>query len=735
MYKIHFRFLLNIIFLSIFLVANVGSITAQQKKNIQLEDIWARGLFFGEQFEGLSFMEDDQYYSLLENDKGPVPSLVKYALSGGSKKVIIPAEAFSYQGNAIEPSGYEFSADESKVLISSQEEKIYRRSSKAFFYVYDVSTQILKPVSTEGKQSYAAFSPDGKQVAFVRDNNMFYVNLSDGKETQVTSDGILNKIINGSTDWVYEEEFEFTRAFFWSPDSRKIAFYKFDESQVKEYNMQVWSGLYPADYTYKYPKAGEKNAEVSIHCYDLATGTTSPINTGEEKDNYIPRVKWTHDPDLLSILRLNRNQNHLEVLHASMASGKVSVAYEEKNYTYIEVNDDLTYLNDGKSFLISSEKNGFRHLYLYGMDGKQINAVTVGNWEVDKVMGVDENKKRIYFTSAEISSLERYLYSIDYTGKSKKQITSDKGMHEVTMSPGFSYFIDEWSTADAPPEVRLFSAGGKVVKTLTSNDGLKGTLATYNLSATEFFQFHSAGNVAINASMIKPPGFNASAKYPVFIHLYGGPGHQTVKNGWNGPDYAWYQMLAQKGYVIVSIDNRGTGGRGAEFKKCTQHQLGKYETEDLIAAAKYLGSLSYIDKDRIGVFGWSFGGYMSSLAMTVGADYFKAGIAVAPVTSWRFYDTIYTERFLGQPKDNPSGYDDNSPLSHASKLKGAYLLIHGTGDDNVHVQNSIEMEKALIKANKQFQVFYYPDRNHGIYGGNTRLHLYTMMTQFIEKNL
>jgi dipeptidyl-peptidase-4 len=709
--------------------------TFSQQKNIQLEDIWESGLFFAEGAEELRFMKDDHYYSLLEHDENNNAFLTKNALEEEKKEILVAPGSLNFMGQKIQPDDYEFSIDETKILFRTGTERIYRRSFRAEYYIFDIKTKKLSHLSENGKQSYATFSPDGMKVAYVRGNDLFIANTGRSQEYRVTTDGALNRIINGSTDWVYEEEFEFTKSFHWSPDSRKIAFYKFDESQVKEYNMQIWSGLYPHDYRYKYPKAGEENASVSIHCYDLISNKTTMINTGSFKDNYIPRMKWTKNPDLISIQRLNREQNHLELLHASVSSGKAEVVYNEKNDSYIEINDDLTYFNDGQSFLLTSEKDGYRHIYLYAMDGKLKQMITRGPWEVSKFLGVDERNKQIYYTSTEVSPMERYLYCIDYAGENKKQLTKQKGTHEVTFSSAYNYYMDNFSTADTPPAIYLCKASGEKIKTFTDNNHLKEALHFFKISSTEYFQYKTDQDILINASMLKPPDFNEAKQYPVFIYIYGGPGSQNVKNEWHGPDYGWFQMLAQKGYIVVTIDNRGTGGRGASFKKCTQHQLGKNETEDLIAAARYLGSLPYIDKTRIGIFGWSFGGYMSSLAMTVGADYFKAGIAVAPVISWRFYDTIYTERFLGSPKDNPSGYDDNSPITHAGKLKGAYLLVHGTADDNVHLQNSIEMERALINANKQFSTFHYPERNHGIYGGNTRLHLYKMMTTFLQNNL
>lgn len=698
---------------------------AQEKKSINIEDIWASGTFRSQYMPGFNWMSDDQSYSALANNQ-----IVRFKISDQQ-----PAETIFKNQDNLEIDDYEFNETENKLLIATDTEPIYRHSFVATYYVYDRKTDQLKKLFPE-KISYPTFSPDGQKVAFVSGNNLYYVDLTNFKATQITDDGKKNFIINGSTDWVYEEEFSFTKGFSWSPDSKKIAYYKFDESEVKEYNLQLWNDLYPTDYRYKYPKAGEKNSEVSIHTYFLDSGKKITLNTGEEKDQYIPRMQWTRHNDVVSIQRLNRLQNKFELLHANVISGEVKAVYKESNNTYVEINDDLTYLKDGNHFILTSEKSGFKHIYRFDMNGKPVNQITKGNWEVAEFLGADEKSGLVYYTSTEVSPLERHLYSIGLDGKKKKRLTEKKGTHEISISPGFTYFVDAYSTLNTPPQISLHrSLNGKLEKVFVSNEDLKNTMNEYNISPAEFFKFTTPDKVSLSGFMIKPLNFDPSKKYPVLVSIYGGPGHQSVTDSWQGPNYFWYQMLAQQGYIVVSVDNRGTGGRGSDFKKITQNKLGKFETEDLIHTAQYLGSLPFVDKSRLGIFGWSFGGYLSSLAMTLGADYYKAGIAVAPVISWRFYDTIYTERYLGLPQENPSGYDENSPLSHAEKLKGNYLLIHGTADDNVHVQNSYAMQDALINANKQFEVFYYPDKNHGIYGGITRYHLYKKMTDFIYSNL
>ena len=721
------RFLLVVVF-----AIALFSAQAQQKKSITLQDIWAKPTFRAKGFEGFKWMKNDNHYTSSGYTANKYFYIVKHDVTtGNALDTILKSAPLNAGGEDLVFEDYSFSPDEKKVLLTVGEEKIYRRSTRAYYFVVNLLTKQLNLLS-DSPISYPAFSPDASKIAFVKDNNLFIYDFVISKETQVTTDGAYNSIINGSTDWVYEEEFEFAPAFFWSPDGKKIAFYRFDESRVKEYNMELFSGLYPTDYKYKYPVAGKDNSEVVIKLYYLDNAKTETV---DYKSDYFPRIKWTSDPDVLSVVSLNRNQNNYSILNYDTDSKKIKTIYEEKNTTYVEVNDNLRYLKPGKGFLLSSEKDGYRHIYHYDNDGKLIKQVTKGNWEVDNFLGVDEKTGSVYYTSTEESPMQRQLYKISISGENKVKISSEKGYHQAEMSPNLIYYVDNFTTATAPPSISLYSASGKKIKALEDNKALQETISGYKTSALEFFSFTTESNTSLNAWMIKPAGFNPAKKYPVLLTIYGGPGHQTVTEQWGGPNYLWYQMLADKGYIIVAVDGRGTGGRGAEFKKITQLKLGKYETEDVINTAKYLKKQAYVNGDKIGVFGWSFGGYLSSLAITLGADYFSAAIAVAPVISWRYYDTIYTERYLGLPKDNAEGYDLYSPLSHADKLKGNYLLIHGTADDNVHVQNSMAMQTALVKANKQFQCFYYPDKNHGIYGGNTRLHLFQQMTDFLDKSL
>jgi dipeptidyl-peptidase-4 len=557
------------------------------------------------------------------------------------------------------------------------------------------------------------------------------------KEVQVTKDGKPNYIINGSADWVYEEELSLTKAFYWSPDSKRLAFYRFDETNVREYNLQIWheGQLYPEDRRYKYPKAGEVNSIVEIKIFTLDNSNTTTVDIGSETDIYIPRVTWTQNPELLSVRRLNRHQNNMEVLHANASTGVTNLILADKSPAYVNV-ETLLYLNDGMHILTTSEQSGFKHIYLYTITGKLVRQITTGNWDVASFAGVNQKSKRqkLYFTSYEESPLDQYFYSIDLSGKNKQKLSNDIGVNRVNLSKDYKYYLNYNSSATSVNKVELFQTkGNKLIKVLEDNAGLKSKSKEYGFVDKEFFTFNIIDGTTLNGYMLRPANFNENNKYPVLMYQYSGPGSQSVNNSWGGR--SWHQLLAQKGYIIVVIDGRGTGGRGADFKKQTYKQLGKLEVEDQIAGAKYLANLPYVDAARIGIWGWSYGGYMSSLAILRGNDVFSMAIAVAPVTSWRYYDTIYTERFLQTPQENPEGYDENSPATYAANLKGKFLLIHGTGDDNVHFQNTVALEDALITAGKQFSSFYYPDRAHGIRSRNAQAHLYTMMTEFILNNL
>lgn len=700
-----------------------------QNKEVSLEDIWKNYAFYPDYVWGLESMNNGTYYTQIDSDENG-SKLNKYSYRTGkrlstladSKKLGIPV------GN------YTFSDNEQKVLFATETESIYRHSSRSIYYVYNIRNKKLTKLSDD-KLMYATFSPDGSQVAYVKENNLFLMDLGNMQETQITADGVNNEIINGATDWVYEEEFALVKAFFWSPDGKKIAFYRFDESEVKKFSMDMFQGnLYPTQYEFRYPKTGEDNSEISIHLYDIASGNTKNINVGEDFE-YLPRMGWTKDPNTLYVFRMNRHQNQLDFLLVNANTVNSRVLFTETDKYYVDIHDNTTFLEDKEHFIWTSEKSGFNHLYQVSLTDGSMQQITNGDWEVMSYHGMNTESGKVFYTSTEEGAINRSVYSINTDGTEKQKLTKNIGTNSATFSKGMKYFINNYSTANTAPYFSLHNASGKQIRVLKDNKALAEKMESYAFSNKEFFEFTTSEDVTLNGWIMKPADFDSNKQYPVFMFLYGGPGSQQVLNSWGWNNYFWYQHLTQQGYIVACIDNRGTGGRGAEFKKMTYQQLGKYETIDQIEANKYLGSLPYVDANRIGIQGWSYGGYMSSLAITKGADVFKMAIAVAPVTNWRYYDNIYTERYMRTPQENASGYDNNSPINHVDKLKGKYLLIHGTADDNVHVQNTYEMVNALVKANKQFDLFVYPDKNHGIYGGNTRLHLYQLMTDYILENL
>ena len=722
-------------------IASFSTAQNNTKKQLSNEEIWGKPMFSARGISGLRSMKDGKHYSsfyIHPQTKETYILAYEYA-SGKVSDTILKASELKLQiPNDIQTialENYAFNADESKIIISNSTESIYRHSTKELNYIFDRKTRKLQNVSDFGKQMFATLSPDGSKVAFVRDNNIYITELATRQETKVTDDGEWEKIINGWCDWVYEEEFGFAQAFYWSPDGSSIAYYKFDESQVKRFNMAMYGDLYPKDYQYKYPKAGEKNSIVSVHVYQLANQKTITVDIGTETDIYIPRIKWTNKANQLCVFRMNRHQNKLEYLMADAITGKTKTILTEESKTYIDVNDDLTFLNDNKSFIISTEKDGWNHLYHYDLNGKLIRQITKGNWEMTSLYGFDAAQKTIYFQAAMKSPMQREVYKINIDGKGLKKLTTADGTNNATFSTGCSYFINFYSNANTPNYITLNDQNGKEIRVLEDNKKLKDRLAEYDLTKKEFLSITTSEGVQLNAWMMKPTNFDPNKKYPVYMFLYGGPGSQQVLDSWGGANYMWYQMLTQKGYIVVCVDNRGTGARGAEFKKMTYMNLGKYETIDQIESAKWLARQPYVDGTRIGIQGWSYGGYMSSLCITKGADVFKMAIAVAPVTNWKYYDSIYTERYLRTPQENNAGYEENSPINFVDKLKGKYLIIHGTADDNVHFQNSVDMIAAMVKANKKFESAYYPNKNHGIFGGNTRLHLYNLMTDFVLENL
>ena len=712
--KILYQKLISCVVFSVF--------TLNSAQEITLNKIHS-GYYRTEFIYGINSMNDGEHYTVLEKD-----GIVKYSYKTGKKiETILEAKIQDYT----------FSHDESKVLVLNEQQPIYRHSFLGKYHVVNLSKNGKTTALNNGNWvQEPKFSPDGRFVAFISGNNLYYQDLSSEKITQITFDGEKNKIINGLADWVYEEEFGHADMYQWTKNSESLVFVKFDESQVKEMNMQVFNGnLYPQDFRFKYPKAGEENSKVSVYAYDLKLNKSTQINLANFEAYYIPQVFQTAQPNEIAIATSNRHQNKLEIIKINTKNYSTKKILTETDAAWIETDNlSLEFLEDN-SFLWASERDGFRHFYWYTPDGKLKKQITKGNWEITDYYGFSPKNSEILVQTTEKGSTNRVVSKINIkTGK--KQIVSElNGTNNADFSKSFQYFINTHSSAEQPNTYTLRDFNGKTLRELQNNNSALKKLQSDGFVTKEFFQIPNKNGDQMNAWMIKPKDFSPNKKYPVLMYQYSGPGSQQVSNAWDGRNTIWFNLLAQKGYIVLCVDGRGTGYRGTKYKKATYKNLGKYEIEDQIAAAQWIGSQSFVDAGRIGIFGWSFGGYMASLAMTKGADVFKVGIAVAPVTTWRYYDTIYTERYLQTPQENPQGYDENSPINFADLMKGKYLLIHGTADDNVHYQNAVEMAEALIQKNKEFEFMTYPDKNHGIYGGNTRLHLYQKMTNFILNNL
>lgn len=719
--------------LLLLLVALIQPIFSQTKE-ITLEDIWAKKTFNTETLEAFHSMKNGDYYTIINhNSYGTYMDKYDYRTLEKVETLVLgkDLEGFKYFND------YTFSQDETKLIIGVNLKGIYRHSKIGKYYVYDLLSKNLELISEHDIQE-PTFSPDGAKIAFVLNNNIYLKDLLTKETIQITFDGEKNKIINGITDWVYEEEFSLVRAFEWNTASNKLAFLRFDESEVPEFSMDIYGkGVYPSSQTFKYPKPGENNSKVTLHLYDLLKKEGGKIDLKSYDQYYIPRIQWTKVAHELAVTTLNRHQNNINLVSIDTNTKEPVLLLNESDAAYLEIDDDLTFLHDN-SFIWSSDRDGFNHLYHYNSNGDLKNQITSGQWEVTKYYGFNKETKKVFYQSTEEGSINRSIYSIGISGKKKKKLSQLVGTNSAAFSNSFNYFVNTFSSYTHPTKYSLVDANtGKELKEILNNEKLAEKLATYNLPTKEFSTLKTK-NGEFNMYMIKPKDFDPNKKYPLLMFQYSGPGSQRVVNTYHNSarNEYWHMMLSQKGYIIACVDGRGTGYKGRDFKKVTYKELGKYEIEDQIESARLLGERTYIDKNRIGIWGWSFGGFMSTLAITKGADVFKMAIAVAPVTSWRYYDSVYTERFLRTPQENPSGYDDNSPLNFAHLLEGDYLLIHGTADDNVHVQNSMQMINALVEANKQFEYFGYPDRAHGIYKGlNTRLHLFNKMTTFIEENL
>lgn len=699
----------------------VVAFSASYAQEITLDKIYS-GYYRGKGITGISSLKDGEHYAVIERD-----GIAKYAYKDTKKK-----------GNIVEGryENYELSEDETKILLLKESEQIYRHSFLGIFEVKDLKSGKTILVNNGKAVQEPRLSPDASKVAFIAENNLFYQDVNTGKITQITTDGEKNEILNGLADWVYEEEFGHARLYEWTKNSDAIVFVKSDESAVKEVNIPIYNkNLYPQEMKFKYPKAGEENSKVSAHLYRLDSGKVMKIDLSGFKNYYIPNVIQTAKADEVILITSERVQNASDILKVNTKTGKVAKLFTETDEKWIETdNVTLKFLEDN-SFLWASERDGHRHIYWYHADGKLKKQITKGKWEVTDFYGFDPKNKEIYIQTTQNGSINKVVSKVNILSGKSQIISNKEGNNAANFSQNFQYFIETSSTSKVPHTYVLKDNNGKSLKELQNNKEQLDKLEADNFVPKEFFTIPNSVGDQMNAYIIKPKNFDKNKKYPVFMFQYSGPGSQQVSNSWDNGNGLWFNHLAQKGYLVVCVDGRGTGYKGTAYKKATYKNLGKYEIEDQITAAQWLGNLPYVDKTRIGIFGWSFGGYMASLALTKGADTFKLGIAVAPVTNWRYYDTIYTERFMLTPQENPSGYDDNSPTSHAHLLKGKFLMIHGTADDNVHFQNAMEFSEALIQNNKQFDFMAYPDKNHGIYGGNTRKQLYQYMTNYILNNL
>ncbi|HUF70042.1 MAG TPA: S9 family peptidase [Longimicrobiales bacterium] len=628
---------------------------------------------------------------------------------------------------------FTWSRDGSRALIFANSQRVWRRNTKGTYYVWDRASGRTVPVSRAGGlQSFATFSPDAQRVAWVRDSDIWVSDPFAGRELRLTQDGG-GDIINGTTDWVHEEELDLSHAFRWSPDGQRIAFWRFDQSPIEPFLMLDELQLYPGLVPVRYPKAGTPNSIVDIRIIDIASGRITTVETGSDPDVYLARMEWAGNDELI-IQRLNRGQNRIDVLLAEAVSGRSRAIFAETDNAWVDVDDDLTWIRDGRQFLWTSERDGFNHIYLFNRDGSTVRQLTSGEWDVRDLVGVSEGAGRVWFTSSERGPLEKQLYTVDLNGRGMRRVSTGEGWHDVVLAADGRSYIDTHSRTGSPPVTTLHSADGRPIRVIADNAVLAARLQQHQLGTHVFFQFATTDSVTLNGWMIRPPDFDATRRYPVLMYVYGGPGSQTVTDAWGGSRWLWHQLLAQQGMVIVSIDNRGTGGRGAAFRKIVHRNLGHSETQDQIEGARWLATQPWVDASRIGIWGWSYGGFMTALSM-MSSDVFRAGIAVAPVTDWRLYDTIYTERFMARPAENPEGYDKSSAILKAAELSGRLFLIHGTGDDNVHFQNTLRLTNALQDARKQFDLMVYANRTHSLTGGETPRHHFEAMTEWVLRYL
>ncbi len=713
---------------------SLSFVLLKSQENITIEELWKNYSFSQRNFGKIKVLKNSDSFTRLESNK-ELQQIVKYSFTSGKKELVIfDSQKFKLKNRI---SSYKFSHQENYLIIETDREGIYRYSYRSKCLLYDIQNDKIYDVFDEKIQNLS-FSPDEKFVSFTFENNIYIneiQNILKGKINsfkKITSDGKNNSIINGSSDWVYEEEFGLVQAYQWSPDGKKIAYLKFDEENVNTFSMDIFKGqLYPSSKTFKYPKAGEDNSVVNLYIHDLEENKTKFIYT--EKDyEYIPRFFWTFTSNKLVFYGLNRLQNNLDFIVLNYENLQTEILFSENDSCYIEIKNELEFFNENH-FIWISEKDGYYHAYLKNLEGFE-SQLTKGNWEIKEIYGFDSDLMKLYYSSNEEGTETQSLFSLDIEYDFKEKISTKLGFNDAVFSHSLKNYINYYSNANQPNQISLNKADGSEIMIFENNQILIDKLSKYKLNKKEFFKIQT-DDTELDAWIIKPTKFDENKKYPLMMFVYGGPGSKEVLDKWEGNDFLWHQYLSQNGIIIVSVDNRGTGGKGASFRKVTYRNLGKYETIDILDAAKFLSKFNYVDEKRIGIQGWSYGGYLSSLAITKGSSIFDLSVAIAPVTNWRFYDNIYTERYMSKPILNSDGYDQNSPINFVSYLRGKYLLVHGTADDNVHVQNTYEMVSALVNENKEFELFIYPDKNHGIYGGNTRFHLYNKITNFILENL
>ena len=677
---------------------------------------------------------DDTYYTATQQNGGAT-DLYRVNAETGVRELLVAGDALVPPGadGPIQIEGYEFSSDRSRVLIYTNSARVWRQNTKGEYYVWDFDQQRLLPTATEpGYQQFAKFAPSGRLVGFVRDNDLFVMDLEAGRETRITTDGS-EDIINGTSDWVYEEELGLRDAFRISADGTKIAFWRFDQSAIKPFYLLDELQLYPELLAVRYPKAGEENSQVRIGIADIATRevTWMDLSVG---DGYVAQMGFMGSSNELWLTRLNRHQNQLDLILANAQTGETRVIMTDRDDAWVDA-DTPIWINDDQEFVYLSDRDGYTQAFLFRRDGALVGKITQEPWDVRSIDGVDEESRVLYFTANGDGPLERHVYRVGLDGAGLRRLTDEPGTHSANFNTTFTRFVDTHSTVTTPPMQVLREADGAALGTVAGNDDVRRRVAALALTEPEFLTVPGTDGVTLHAYIIKPPQFDPSQRYPLLMYVYGGPGSQTVTNSWGGTRFLWHQMLAQQGYLVASVDNRGTGGRGVQFKKQTYLNLGRYEAADQIAAARFFGSLPYVDEDRIGIWGWSYGGYMSSLSLLQGGDVFRAALSVAPVTDWRLYDTIYTERYMRTPQENPEGYRESAPTAFADRLQGNLLLVHGTGDDNVHPQQTVQLIEALIQADKQFDMRLYPNRTHSISGGVTSVNLFKMFTEWLRENL